>query len=377
MTKLMRSKWAGRLRLALLATIGAGSILAYIALAMTLNGQPPYSPFPGAVAVLQPSGQSAGDSVQLLIGSSGDPNINQQHPELEYDVLICGPHPYRGDLVMAGAARLTNVTAELSNPSSGIFYEPVTTAIAATGEASNVGVTDVEAVDQPQLVSFSIAKPLPCPQAGRPISTVLIDDLAVGGSAAAPVEQSWTSPFGWWHGPQVSQTWPLAGTLTWDAVGRGAVSWSFIEAHPAGTWVTPYPENVQVIPREVPDSVVDGIPLSWSIDATASAAAQPATSAIIDPGLGQPLSWSSTTPIAPTARLTDSASLAFLQNLLVVAGVGLGVGGAMLASLAFEMLRPSQANAEVDRTRGKANPGSVTPATQGGSVNHDVRADTS
>jgi hypothetical protein len=53
------------MRLALLLITGAGSVLAYTAFALTINGQPSDRPFPGAVAVLQSSDQTRGDDVEL------------------------------------------------------------------------------------------------------------------------------------------------------------------------------------------------------------------------------------------------------------------------------------------------------------------------
>jgi hypothetical protein len=89
--------------------------------------------------------------------------------------------------------------------------------------------------------------------------------------------------------------------------------------------------------------LADGIPLNWTIDATEPAADQPGSAlAPANPGIFQPLGWSSSTPIAPTARFTDRASLATWQNFVVVAAVGMGIGGSMLASVAFEKLKPDK-----------------------------------
>lgn len=68
------------------------------------------------------------------------------------------------------------------------------------------------------------------------------------------------------------------------------------------------------------------------IDATSPTSINPTTTT---------LDWLSSNPINPTVRLTDTSAMAALQQWLVVAAVGLGIGGSMLASLAFEWLRPS------------------------------------
>lgn len=196
------------------------------------------------------------------------------------------------------------------------------------------------------MVGFSIANPPPCPP--QPATGLSPNDqvLTVQGTAAAPIQQTWTSPFGWWHGPEVSQAWPLTGQLESLFADDPTVRWSWtFWPSPNGTWVTPSPEYVQVIPHETelgaPEGIYlggfEGVPPNWSIDTAQPAPAQLA-SIDVNTAFAQPLMWASAEPIAPTARFTDRASLALWQNLLVVAGVGMGIGGAMLASLAYEML---------------------------------------
>jgi hypothetical protein len=55
--------------------------------------------------------------------------------------------------------------------------------------------------------------------------------------------------------------------------------------------------------------------------------------------LFSPLTWTSDDPIQPTARLTNSGSMNTLQDWLVIAGVGMGIGGSLLAGLIVETLR--------------------------------------
>jgi hypothetical protein len=368
-----RSSGARRLRLALLLIIGAGSVLAYIAMAITINGQPPYQPFPGAVAVLQSTSQPRGDVVELVVKSS--PSSDPQHPGMEYDVSVCGPHPYRGELAAIGAARLTGVWADL--PLSPLASAPVTQAKFAfatlAGQVSYLPAGG-ESLPDTQLVSFSIANAPPCPP--QPATGLPLDDtvLKVTGLAAAPIQHAWTSPFGWWHGPQASQAWPLTGTLAPFGAAEPTDHWSFSFYRTLnGTWVTPAPEYLQVLPYEttlvVPgDNEIfgpEGVPLNWSLDAAQPApAAAPGEPASFDvnPTLAQPLSWMSASPISPTARLTDRASLATWQNLLVVAGVGMGIGGAMLASFAYEMIEPRTAGPEAARPDDTAAPAEASTA---------------
>ena len=61
-----------------------------------------------------------------------------------------------------------------------------------------------------------------------------------------------------------------------------------------------------------------------------------------------PLIWQSRTPVSPIAQLTDSLSLALLQDWVVIFAVGFGIAGSMLASLLFEWLRPRPQQAAAD-----------------------------
>ena len=51
------------------------------------------------------------------------------------------------------------------------------------------------------------------------------------------------------------------------------------------------------------------------------------------------LTWNSLQPLRPSARLTNIDSMAIWQQWLVAAGIGLGIGGSLLASLLFEWAR--------------------------------------
>jgi hypothetical protein len=61
----------------------------------------------------------------------------------------------------------------------------------------------------------------------------------------------------------------------------------------------------------------------------------------------------STSPIAPTAQFTDSASVALLQDWIVICAVGLGIAGGMLATLLLEWIRPAEHGAIVSEARNR------------------------
>jgi len=71
-----------------------------------------------------------------------------------------------------------------------------------------------------------------------------------------------------------------------------------------------------------------GVPVSWSVDST------------VPPSSDRDLLWQSRKPISPIVRLTDSSSLALLQNLLVIFAIVFGITASLVASLLVEWLRP-------------------------------------
>ena len=76
------------------------SIAGYVALSFTVNGLPPYPPS-GWVAVLQPATGPDVDVVQLLVQAQTEGNQTRA----AYEVVVCGPRPYTGDLLIGGSAR--------------------------------------------------------------------------------------------------------------------------------------------------------------------------------------------------------------------------------------------------------------------------------
>ena len=171
-----------------------------------------------------------------------------------------------------------------------------------------------------EIYQISFPSVIPCqPLLNGQSPSTIIDGETDGlvGYAAAPIQNNWTAPFNLWSGPHAMQAWPLVGTFPGALPGElGA----FTPEEIGGTWLRPYTEGIQV----------NGVTFSLnsSIDA-----ALPQTTAI-------GASWSSQFPISPIAKVTDQASLAVLQNSQALAAVGIGIGGSLLASLLFELMRP-------------------------------------
>ena len=134
-----------------------------------------------------------------------------------------------------------------------------------------------------------------------------------------------------------AQSWPLTGAFPGAPL-------KVLGEYPAvsglsGNWSRPVQEYVQV--------TVEGVPTAWSIDSSVPSASGP-----------YPLTWTDQYPVSPLVRLTDSSSIALLQNWVVIFAVAFGITGSVLASFLFEWLRrPSR-----DRTaEGSGPPPPHTP----------------
>ncbi len=312
------------------------SVIGYVALSFSINSLPSYQPSTGWLAVLQPMTAPNVDTVQLLVQAK----TQGGQTRAAYDVVVCGPRPYTGDLLIGGTARLTGIrsSARVLFPGSPA-PSPQVQDIPDLA-FGYIGVIDLGPV---QLARISLSDVGAClPAAALSSSGALPGGSAEGvvGMMTGPVQHSWAGWWGWWHGPHASQAWPLTGII--PGVPAGMVGHFPALRGLSGSWSRPLEEYVQV-------SAV-GVPVTWSVDSTVP----PASGA-------DPLLWQSTNPISPEARLTDSPSLALLQNLLVIFAVVFGITASMVASLLFEWLRrrPREAGA----TPGSNHQDQATPIT--------------
>lgn len=294
-------------RLALLVIFGAGSIIAYALLAFTINGQPPLQPFPGWVAVLQPVTETVTDKVNLYVAS----DVSDRYPELDYQLVVCGPaSSYHGDLLLGGAAMVVNAMIITSGK---VHYLKDFTPM-FDGAPVPLGPAE--------RIPFKLNNVPPCPTSppGTVAGGIFGGAVAsyVTGRIATPIRRTWSAPFGLWHGPNSVESWPRVGDLD------GFYGAATLPGVLPGQWNVPIMQSLHITS------------ITTNVDPF-TASVQSASPAVTDSSSAE---WSSVTPIVATARLVNAAAINALQQWLVVAGVGLGIGGAMLASLTFEWLRP-------------------------------------
>jgi hypothetical protein len=347
-----RKTWK-TLGLMFVVAVSSISIAGYVALSITLDGQPsPSQSFPGWIALIQPASESLQDKVQLRVVTSNEGSSN---PFVTYTVSACGPHPYSADLLLTGGAELSAIAAQFAISSgSGATKDVTPKAEQLSLEYINEYVSGGENTTEylgssgqasAQLFHVSDRFVLPCSIAsqGQPNNTLgeSFGDI-ISGSISAPMQQSWSGLWGWWHGPHASESWPTTGGLGPGIDTSGPESLTFQGL--SGSWVVPAARY---------EVTSDDIPATWSMDSSA-----PTTSA---PNAAD---WLSTSQISPTAQFTDTASTALLQDWIVVCAVGLGVGGGMLATLLLEWFRPKADDLTASASRDPSLSSSSVGATQ-------------
>lgn len=314
------------------------SIAGYIALTITLYGQPsPSQSFPGWIALIQPASESPQDKVQLQVATSNEGSSN---PFVIYTVSACGPqHPYSADLLLEGGAELSAIAPQSVIPPGTRAAKDVTPkaeqlSLKYINEDVPGGenTTESGAGGSAQLfhVSDRFVRPCSVASEGQPNNT-LGESFGgiISGSISAPMQQSWSGLWGWWHGPHVSESWPMTGGLGpgIDTSGPERLTFPGI----SGSWVVPAAQY---------EVTSDDIPATWSMDSST-----PATSA------RDTADWLSTSQISPTAQFTDTAYTALLQDWIVVSAVGLGIGGGMLGTLLLEWIRPKADDSTASESR--------------------------
>lgn len=305
---------------AFVVLFGMASIAAYAAVSGVVNAQAPTQAYPGWVAVLQPDHEASPEQVEISADAL-TPGAPGDHPELKYTVLVCGDRPFHGVLLIGGQARLDQA---LVVDEHGISSADTTVAGAPRLEdLPNVTIGQGSAswdLGSVQLFHVAIDQMTPCTRAASPersLQTGVVE--MVGGFARAPVQRTATS-FGL-SGPRSSQVWPLIGGLPDVLPGDGGVFRGLRGL--SGSWIIPSTLHKKIS--------IGSLAARVSVDL--------ATPPLTDTSQ---LVWNSFLPLRPALRLTDVDVMAAWQQRLVAAGICLGIGGSLLASLLFEWTRPKE-----------------------------------
>jgi hypothetical protein len=298
---------------------------------VTINGQPSTSPFSGFVVMLQAAGKFSQDQVKLEATPSvpGGPG---QHPTLSYEVDVCGNQSFSSALLIGGDARLSHLQGY-----------PALGATTAAAEASLQDLPDLTFYDEGtgvpfdlgpvQVIHITMRSPVKCASAystQQPLPQFLGQVQAVTGQAAAPVERQWH--LGWWAGPRSSQSWPSIGGL--PGVSDNNLGEFLALDGLRGAWMR--------LTRQYFAVSVGGLQARALVDES-----RPSLSSSTS------LDWEGTQPMQPIAVVTNTTSMSAWQNWLVAAGIFLGIGGSLMASLLYDWARPKQSQATLpdDATR--------------------------
>jgi hypothetical protein len=311
-----RRRWVGQ---TLMVLFGLATIVAYVLVAGVINAQAPTGPYVGWVAVLQPSGNALPEQIELRVDAL-EPGAPGDHPALGYTILVCGDRPFQGVLLIGGQARLdrTEVADEHVFPGTDtrgdVDLQLENLSNVTIGQGANSW--DLGAV---QLLRVSIDALVPCVSASSDRGLQVGTSNSVAGVAKGPVQH--TGAFLGLPGPRSSQVWPLVGGFP------GVASKNYGEFQGihglSGAWIVP-----------------PGLHKRVSVGSLAARA----TVEVAVPPLADTsqITWNSYERLQPALRLSDSDAMAALQQGLVAAGIGLGIGGSVLASLLFELTRPKR-----------------------------------
>lgn len=307
----------------LVGCVGLTAIVWYFIVASVAGALPSTPAFPGWVTVLVPT---TSETHQVrFVATPLVPGAPGAHPTVTYLVSVCGTSPFHAVLLMGGAARLTNATFAASD----LTTKPImptslkgTLDVPATGDSLVLSDTAWVPIDIPSVVA--------CAPSGTAGFATLGTPVEVTGNLRAPVRHH---PRVIWATPRESQSWPLIGRP--PGVSSNDLGEFRITGIP-GSWSRPVQFTSQV-------SVGN---LGHNVQVESS---QPALEST------ETLSWSTSTPIAPSARLIDVDEQALWQSRLTTAGIGLGIGCSLLAALPFEIAatrtgrlsRPGVQNEEV------------------------------
>ncbi len=309
-------RWMRRLGSVAVVLVGLGSIASYVFASGVVNAQPSTAPFEGWVAVLQHSDQPIPEQLELRVVAM-EPGAPGEHPYLRYSLLACGSRAFDGVLLIGGQARLSEVDILGPTLSDRPLVSELHDAKLVQGDVS-------WALGHTQVLHVKIGAFGPCvSQAGEGFAGT---GYTLTGQAQAAIQHP--ALFLGNDTPRQSLVWPLVGGF--PGVPTTNLG-SFLGGQELpGDWIVPPTLHKQV--------------------GAGSVAARTTVEAVVPPLQDSSLvTWSSGHAIQPSMRVMNVDQMASAQQTLTNSGIGLGIGGSLLASLLFEWTRSRQT--EVPRPR--------------------------
>ena len=307
-----------RITMGVALAITAISIAGYVVLSLLANNPSPTmeSGSLGWAALIQPATESQADTVTLQASFSGNNRFT-------YTVHACGPDPYHGRLIMSGLSGDPESYSEFDGPSQ---EEKLSTRQLEFDISYRSTATAhwEEYLGTVQSVSVDVPYVIPC------VPDQFAPQIQVSGTLEGPWMETSSLFDGFLQGPHASLSFPLVGEF-WESVNGGVqsplASRPFTVSGLAGTWTHPDHQQVLIEPDISPD---------WSVNSAAPTQSPWSTVPF----------WTSTNGISPIATLSDPSQVAAIQAWIVILAVGFGIGGSLLASLLFEILRPPREHHE-------------------------------
>lgn len=300
---------AGLIARAAIAGVSVLAGLMFWQVSSTIDAEPPSTPFPGWLAVLQPTLKASGTQVQLQARAL-QPGEQGNHPSLSYSVAACGVAPFHGILLIGGAARLSDTR----------ILGPAGTSLSSVSDAEVLDVTGNQPIllGTVQALRFTLA-PTRCVEQFSPQhapSTFAGTAIDITGRAGEAVVQAGRSDV--WAGPRSSQRWPLLGSLPGvasDDLGEWRI------AGLPGSWSRAFQEYVQLDAGSL----------------TTAGSVEAARPSLLDL---THLSWSSSSPFQASARVLNANALSSWQDWLVAVTIVLTLAGSLLAAVLFDLVPP-------------------------------------
>jgi hypothetical protein len=270
---------------------------------MTTNSTPTPRPFPGWAVVLTDGSPDASRLDLRLVAF--DPGGYGRRPRVQYTVAACGAQPFRGALLLGGQARLDDLHVfglPTPAPGGGPGESPHSTVALernlplqdlASGFRGRLGPVQIIRLELP---AFRCRVPF----ARTPDEAAFLGSFVfVQGRLQGEPHRASFAPFGVVPVRQ-AQSWPLLGSLPSGDNSLG--EFRFGSALP-GSWSRPLRSYFRL---DV-----------GTLDAKANVdfSRPPVTSAT-------GLAWTSTTPFAASARVTNADNLAKWQTLVLAVGAG-------------------------------------------------------